>query len=169
MTTPAWFFGLLDAAIIGCAMVSGFFLTFSDFLMRSLRLAKTDSGIQVMQLINREVLRSVTIVMLWGMLGLSLALTGTALLNRVSGLPFVLISSACALYFFGVLVVSFARNLPMNAELDAMDCRAAASARYWEDTYLSRWVFWNTVRAIASGGASACLLAATMLLMHSAG
>ena len=45
--TPAWFFILCEISVIACGVVSGVFLTFSDFVMRSLDGARTAAGVEV--------------------------------------------------------------------------------------------------------------------------
>lgn len=54
---------------IACAVVGGVFLTFSDFLMRSLERSDPVAGIEVMQRINREVMRTVFIAAFLGLAG----------------------------------------------------------------------------------------------------
>ena len=161
--TSTWFSIVLEVAVIVCGLVSGFFLTFSDFLMRSLNLAKTAAGVDVMQIINREILKSVIMILLWGMVALSIVLTGYAYLN-ITGPSSALVMVGGALYFVGVLVVSYAFNIPMNNRLDAMEYSGTEAATYWQNTYMHRWVFWNHVRAITSGGAAICFLIACVLL-----
>ena len=165
--TSTWFFIVLEVAVIACGLVSGFFLTFSDFLMRSLNLAKTAAGVEVMQIINREVWRSVIIILLWGMVALSIILASYAFLN-MTGPSSVLVMVGGALYFLGVLVVSYVFNIPMNNRLDAMEYSGTEAAAYWKNTYMPRWVFWNYVRAITSGGAAICFLMACVLLAQGA-
>ena len=47
--TSSWFFIVLEISLVACAVVSGVFLTFSDFVMRSLNGAKNAAGVEVMQ------------------------------------------------------------------------------------------------------------------------
>ena len=79
--TPIWFLLACQACAVACALVAGVFLTFSDFVMRSLAGAKTAAGIESMQVINREVYRSVFIVLLLGMAAVSPLLIGYAYLK----------------------------------------------------------------------------------------
>lgn len=159
----AWFSALLCTAAIGLAMVAGFFLTFSDFLMRSLRLAPVEAGVEVMQIINREVFRSITLVLMWSTLGLSLLLAVGAVACELPNTSTALVVTGAASYFFGVLVVSYARNLPMNARLASMHASDETTSTYWKNEYLERWGAWNSVRALASGAAAACFLLALIL------
>ena len=84
--TSTWFFIVLEISVIACGLVSGVFLTFSDFVMRSLDRAETAAGIEVMQVINREVFRSIFMFLLLGMSALSPLLIGYAYF-RVTGDP----------------------------------------------------------------------------------
>ncbi|ABW31041.1 anthrone oxygenase family protein [Acaryochloris marina] len=157
------FFLTLEVAVICCGLVSGFFLTFSDFLMRSLYLAKVEAGIEVMQIINREVWRSIYIFLLWGMAPFAIVLAGYAYWN-ITGPAMIWVMIGSALYVFGVLVISYGFNIPMNNRLDAMEYSGTEAATYWKDTYVSRWVLWNYIRAITTGGAAICFLVACILI-----
>ena len=76
-----WFFIVCQFSIIACAVVGGVFLAFSDFVMRSLNMANATTGIEVMQVINREVFNYVFMVLLLGMSALSLLIIGYAYFN----------------------------------------------------------------------------------------
>ena len=70
--TSTWFLIVCEISVIACVLVSGVFLTFSDFVMKSLAAANPVGGIESMQIINRKVFKSVFMVLLLGMSGLSL-------------------------------------------------------------------------------------------------
>ena len=161
--SSTWFIFVLEIAVISSGLVAGIFLTFSDFVMRSLKLAENTAGVEVMQIINREVYRSVFMVLLWGTLVLSLLLAGFAFLT-LSGPAGILITIGGVLYFMGVLVVTMVFNVPMNNSLDVMEYTKSETAAYWKNTYVPRWVFWNYVRAVASGGTAVCFLLAIVFL-----
>lgn len=161
--TATWLFVLCEISVIACGLVSGVFLTFSDFVMRSLARAKTAAGVEVMQVINREVFRSVFMVLLMGMSALSPLLIGYAYF-RVAGSASALIMTGGAVYFVGVFLVSLVFNVPMNNRLDAKEHSSAEAAAYWTDIYLPRWTFWNYLRAIASAAAAICYLVACIAL-----
>ncbi len=161
--TSTWFFVVLEISVIACGLVSGVFLTFSDFVMRSLDRAKTAAGVEVMQVINREVFRSVFMVLLLGLSALSPFLIGCAYFN-IAGPTSALVMTGGAIYLGGVFVVTLVFNVPMNKRLDAKEYAGAEAATYWTTTYMPRWTFWNHVRAIASAGAAACYLVASVWL-----
>ncbi len=161
--TPTWFFIVCEISVIACGVVSGVFLTFSDFVMRSLDGAKIAAGIEVMQVINREVFRSVFMLLLLGMSALSPFLIGYAYF-RVAGSASALIMTGGAIYLAGVFVVTLVFNVPMNNRLDSKEYSSTEAATYWTDTYMPRWTFWNYVRAIASTGSAICFLVACVWL-----
>jgi uncharacterized membrane protein len=73
--------------------------------------------------------------------------TGVLLLvlgQRTAGLMFFL---AAASYVLGVLVPSFAVNIPMNDALESAKVAPGEAARVWSD-YSSRWTLWNHVRTV---------------------
>ena len=139
-------------AATGCAMAAGFFLTFSDFVMRSLERTSPAAGVAAMQSINREVLHSVTVVLLWSMLWLSAAL-GFWGLVWAEGSAAVFLSAGAAAYIGGVLVVTFGANVPMNEHLDGLEFDADETHRYWA-TYVPRWTRFNHLRTAGAALAS---------------
>lgn len=151
------FYVFLKITIICCGMIAGFFLTFSDFLMRSFKMAKGPNGIQVMQILNREISKSITIFLLWITLFLSLFLAVYGQLN-ISGIRSLLLLSGAIFYFLGVLVVSFLFNIRMNDKLDVMNSSDIETEKYWTNIYVPRWVFWNYIRAISSLASCICFL-----------
>lgn len=165
--TSAWFLIVCQVSVIACAMVSGVFLTFSDFVMRSLDGAKTAAGVEVTQVINREVFRSVFMFLLLGMSALSPFLVGYAYFC-VAGSAAALIMTGGAVYFVGVFVVSLVFNVPMNNRLAAKDYASPEAATYWTNTYMPQWTFWNYVRAVASAASAICFLTASLWLAQAA-
>ena len=162
-----WFFALCAFSIIACAVVGGVFLTFSDFVMRSLDRADTAAGIEVMQVINREVFKLVFMVLLLGMSALSPIMTGYAY-AYLSGPAAALIMIAGAVYLIGVFGVTVVFNVPMNNHLDGLEFSASEAATYWKTVYFPDWAFWTWIRAIASMASAACYLAAWGLLAQGA-
>ena len=151
------FFLLLQFAILAYALVGGVFLAFSDFIMRSLALTGGVGGVEAMQVINREVFRWVFMALFLGMAGVSLVVAGygAANLSHPSGM---LILLAGIVYLVGCFGVTVFFNVPMNEALARMDLSQEATSAYWTGTYLPRWTFWNTTRALACGLSAALLL-----------
>jgi len=160
---PSMFIILSAFAVISISLTSGLFLTFSDFLLRALNRSEPAAGIEVMQVLNREIWKSITMILLWGNMALSIGLAIYAGLNQM-GQAASIMAIGAALYGFGVLIVSFTTNVPMNNHLDRMDFKSAEAALYWDQVYVPRWVFWNTLRAITTALSAIAFLIATMLL-----
>ena len=153
----AFFFILVQFAIIAYALVGGVFLAFSDFIMRALSLTGGTGGVEAMQVINREVFRWVFMALFLGMAAVSLAIAGygVANLDHPAG---ALILAAGLIYLIGCFGVTIFFNVPMNEALAGMKLSEDATRAYWTCTYLPRWTFWNTVRTLASVLAAALLL-----------
>lgn len=150
-------------SVIACALVSGVFLTFSDFLMRSLDGARTDAGVEVMQVINRKVMGTVFMALLLGMSALA-PILGVYGWIAVEGPASLVIPAAGAIYLVGVFGVTVAFNVPMNNRLATLDHANFEAAAYWEETYLPRWTAWNWVRTVASAISATLFLAACVVL-----
>lgn len=150
---------LSGLAVITVTLSAGLFLTFSDFVMRSLRLSQPAAGIEAMQMINREILKSVTMVLLLGNVGLTTGLAGFSYLSNSGNVATPLLIAAAAFYVFGVLGLTFVFNVPMNNRLDALAHNSPKAATYWQ-VYVPRWTFWNTGRVLATLASATCLLLA---------
>ena len=147
----------LQFAIIAYALVSGVFLAFSDFIMRSLAHTGGIGGVDAMQAINREVFRWVFMTLFIGMAPVSLAIAayGGFVVGNGPGTMFVM---AGLIYFVGCFGVTVLFNVPMNEVLAGMDASSDAAQDYWTGIYLPRWTFWNSVRTGASAVSAALLL-----------
>lgn len=163
--TQTWLLLTYEVSLISCALVAGVFLTFSDFVMRSLNRARTSAAVEVMQGINREVFKAVFMVLLIGMWGLSAALGAFAYLGALgSGSTAVL--WAAIVYSVGVAGVTLVFNVPMNARLATTDCDSLEGGDYWTDVYYPRWTFWNWVRGVASAVTAVFYLNACLQLVQ---
>ena len=151
------FFILLQLSILAYALVAGVFLGFSDFIMRSLSRTGGVGGIESMQVINREVFRWVFMGLFLGMAAVSALIVAHAA-TTLSDPAAVLILLAGLVYLVGCLGVTAIFNVPMNETLARMDPSEEATRAYWTGTYMPRWVFWNTVRTLASALSAALLL-----------
>ena len=158
-----WFIVVLEVSIITCGLVAGVFLTFSDFVMRSLGLAKPAAGIEVMQIINRQVFATIFMVLLLGWSAMSPLMIGYAYFN-IAGHASVLIIAGGGVYLAGVFIVSMVFNVPMNQRLDALEFSSTDADTYWRQTFLPRWTFWNYVRAVSATISAICFLIAVKVL-----
>lgn len=161
-----WFFLLVQFSIIAYALVSGVFLAFSDFIMRSLALTSGAGGAEAMQIINREVFRWVFMTLFIGMAAVSLAISSVAFFS-LSGPASYLIALSGLVYVIGCFGVTVFFNVPMNEALAGMNLSESATQDYWQATYVPRWTYWNTVRTIASAVASGLLLVGLLWMNQS--
>lgn len=153
-----WIFVLCQLCVLAFAMMGGVFLAFSDFIMRSLDRVAAPAGVDAMNMINREIFRSVFMALFFGLAVASvfLFLHAALTLPAPAAVP---IMAAAALYLFGVFGATAVFNVPLNQRLAALGPDAAAAQSFWKGTYLSRWTWWNSVRTVA------CLLAAGLLMV----
>lgn len=150
------------SASFAAALVAGVFLTFSDFVMRSLAVSAPKSGAEAMQNINREVYRSVFMVLLMGLVPVSagfLVIAGLGLTGPAT--PWLVAGSLT--YLAGTFLVTAIGNVPMNQRLDRLALADGAAQDYWPD-YERRWTRLNHVRTLASGFAAALFLGGAMAL-----
>jgi len=157
-----WIVYVCLAAGICSGLVAGVFLSFSDFVMRSLVAARPAGGIEAMQMINRKVVRTWFLVMLLGMAPVSVALAGYAYFY-LSAPSSLLIIAGAAIYLVFVIVVTMFCNVPMNNRLDRMDPFAEGTAGYWK-TYGVVWTRWNHARTLGSLASALCFLLASIAL-----
>ncbi len=143
---------LITFAILGSGVVAGIFFAFSTFVMRALRLLPPRHGIAAMNTIN------VTVINPW-FLG-SFFGTGVACIAVVclaEGDATLLAGSG--FYLVGCLLVTMARNVPLNKQLASVAADSPDAEAFWTH-YLSAWTFWNHVRTAASLVAAAFFVVA---------
>lgn len=157
-----WIIWGLAAASLASGLVAGVFLSFSDFVIRSLVAAEAAAGARAMQHINREVYRTVFLTLLLGLVPVS-ALILVYGVTMQDGAVAALLIGAAGLYLLGGFGVTALGNVPMNRRLDAMALGGSEARAYWP-AYASRWTRWNHIRALAAFGASLGYLVAALLL-----
>ena len=160
--SPIFFFAT-QTTVLAYALIGGVFLAFSDFIMRALSRTSGAGGLEAMQVINREVFRWVFMVLFLGLAPVSLAIAALGVI-LVGGPAGMLMALGGLSYVVGCFGVTVCFNVPMNQALAGMDRTATETEAYWQTTYLPRWTFWNTVRAVACTLAAALLLAALALI-----
>lgn len=148
-----WTQYLSGATAIYCWLIAGVFLTFSDFVMKSLGAIPPAQGVAAMQSINILVYRSVFMVGLFAVTGASLIFIANGFLN--GGVASGLLIAAAFTYLIAVMGVTMVGNIPLNNELAVIDPDSPAALQLW-DRYLNHWVNWNHIRTL--GAAAAALL-----------
>ena len=153
----------LVAAGLGAGLIAGVFLSFSDFVMRSLSDAAPIAGIEAMQLINRRVYRSVFMVLLMGLGPLSVILAFIGLAYPQA----IWVWAGALVYLIGVMAVTARRNVPMNQRLDRMNRHYDTAVAYW-GTYMDVWTRWNHIRTGAAGLAALLFIIAALQMAGTA-
>lgn len=159
------FLFLIQFAVIAYALVGGVFLAFSDFIMRSLVVTGGHGGIEAMQAINREVFRWVFMALFLGMAAVSLIVAGYGAFG-LSGPDGTLIMLAGLVYLVGCFAVTVCCNVPMNEALAGMEVSLETTRDYWSQTFVPRWTFWNSVRALACVASALLLLVGLVWMAH---
>jgi uncharacterized membrane protein len=154
--------GLLLALVflsaLGCGLMAGLFFAFSVAVMAALARLPPSQGIAAMQSINAVILNPLFRAVFFG----TAALCALAMLSPLwtwgqPGALWRLLGGA--LYLTGGLLVTIARNVPLNQALAAFAPDGPGSADHWRD-YVARWTAWNHVRTVACLAAAASLTAA---------
>lgn len=155
-----WFLILCAFSVLAYAAIGGVFLAFSDFIMRSFNLVPNQAGLETMQVLNVEILRSVFIVMFMGLAAISAGILLYAWIWMPEGAARGLLMLAGLCYLVGVFAVTAMGNVPLNNRLAALQPSSAAALEFWEQTYMTRWVTLNSVRTAACFVASGLALSA---------
>ncbi|TYK44907.1 DUF1772 domain-containing protein [Actinomadura decatromicini] len=137
-------------SIIMAAGMAGTFFGFSTGVMPGLNAARPGSAIDAMQGINQKIQNPLFVAMFM-LVPVVAAAAGVLLLTLDQKAAAVLFFVAAGVYLLGALFPSFAVNIPMNNDLDAVKIPDGASeaAKIWSD-YSGRWTAWNNVRAVSS-------------------
>ncbi|GAA3570753.1 DUF1772 domain-containing protein [Kribbella ginsengisoli] len=135
------------SALVGSALMAGLFFAFGTAVMSSLERMPPGQGATAMNLINVRIQNPLFLLVFCGTALVCVALTIVAFVKNTPGRSWVL--AGAALYLVGVIVLSFAVNIPLNDQLAAVDPHSAAGAAEWLN-YLSKWNPSNNIRAITS-------------------
>ena len=147
---------LVLAALLGSGLVAGIFFAFSNFVMRALGQLPASQGIAAMKAINETVLNPGFFLLFLGTGAVSLPLV---FLSALNGINPVLLLTGAGLYVVGCVLVTGVFNVPLNQRLAATNPDRPEDDAIWAH-YLSRWLFWNHVRTIASAAAAAAFAVA---------
>jgi uncharacterized membrane protein len=130
---------LTVGALLGSALMAGLFFAFGTAVMSSLQRLPAGQGAAAMNLINVRIQNPLFLLVFCGTALICLALPVLAFVQDAPGKWWIVAGSV--LYLAGVIVLSFAVNIPLNDGL-------AAGTTDWT-TYLTRWNPANNVRAVA--------------------
>ncbi|MEV6284458.1 anthrone oxygenase family protein [Kribbella sp. NPDC051770] len=127
------------AGLLGSALMGGLFFAFGTSVMSSLQRLPAGQGAAAMNLINVRIQNPLFLLVFCGTALICLALPVLALVQNAPGKWWIVAGSA--LYLIGIIVISFAINIPLNDGL-------AAGTTDWT-AYLARWNPANNLRAVA--------------------
>lgn len=130
---------LTVGGLLGSALMGGLFFAFGTAVMSSLQRLPAGQGAAAMNLINVRIQNPLFLLVFCGTALVCLALPVLAFVQDKPGKWWIVAGSA--LYLIGIIVVSFAVNIPLNDGL-------AAGTTDWT-TYLARWNPANNLRAVA--------------------
>ncbi len=148
-------FVLTPAAALGCAVLAGIFLAFSNFVMRALARIPPAAGMLAMQSINVVVLNPMFLALFFGTAAACLVLVVLAVWRwPAPGTTALLVGGI--LYVVGTFVVTVAFNVPRNKSLAQINASASDSVAPWRN-YVSGWTRWHHVRTISALAASGFL------------
>ena len=130
------------------AVVAGVFSAFSEFIMSALLKAEPASGIEAMQHINRDVIKTQFVA---GILSIAVFSILFALYSLAvfEGAALALLILAPLVYLPSVFAMTMIGNVPMNNRLDSLDHRSSAAHAYWLE-YGRKWTRLNHFRSVGS-------------------
>ncbi len=146
---------LVVAGSLGSGLVAGIFFAFSSFVMRALAQLPKEQGIAAMQAINRTVINPGFLGLFFGT-GVACLVSAAMVAGSTIGSAEIFVFVGAAFYCVGCVLVTIARNVPLNNQLASTTADAPSSAALW-DEYLMRWTRWNHVRTLASLLSAVCL------------
>ena len=147
------------------AVVAGVFSAFSEFIMSALLKAEPAGGIEAMQHINRDVIKTqfVAGILSIGLFSLLLGLYSLAVCEGAALLALIL---APLVYLPSVFLMTMFGNVPMNNKLDSLDYTSAEAHAYWRE-YGEKWTRLNHFRSIGSVLTAGLYLIAAITLITS--
>jgi len=131
---------------LGCGLVGGSLVAFSDFIMPALARTPPETAVPAMREINVEARQSWFLRVLGLTAVLNVALVVVALMRWQMPDSALLLLGA-ALFLLGTVLVSLVCNAPRNDLL-------ARDAAQWPE-FLAHWTRWNHVRAVSALAAGA--------------
>lgn len=154
-------FVLTLLAAIGSGIMSGLFFVFSNFAMKAFASLPRGQGAAAMQQINIMIINPLFVILFMGTAVCSFAVAALALLDwQRLGTIWLLIGAG--LYLGGCIVITGARNVPLNNQLAAISADDPNIESEWQ-YYLAKWLPWNHVRSVTTALATIAFIMASRL------
>ncbi|MEP3421469.1 MAG: anthrone oxygenase family protein [Erythrobacter sp.] len=147
------------------AIIGGVFSAFSEFIMSALLKAEPASGIEAMQHINRDVIKTQFVA---GILSIAVfsVLFAAYSFAAFDGAALVTLILASLVYVPSVFLMTMLGNVPMNNRLDSVDHTSAEAHSYWIE-YGAKWTRLNHFRSFGSILTSGLYIFAAITLITS--
>ncbi len=147
------------------AIIGGVFSAFSEFIMSALLKTEPASGIEAMQHINRDVIKTQFVA---GILSITVfsGLFALYSLAVFEGAALVTLILASMVYLPSVFLTTMLGNVPMNNRLDSADQTSAEAQNYWME-YGAKWTRLNHFRSFGSILTSGLYIIAAVTLITS--
>jgi uncharacterized membrane protein len=144
---------LISAVFNG--MSAGIMFIFSNTIMPALGQLSDEAGIEAMVKINDVILNPFFKLLFVGGLISTVPVADMFFFSKNQPKPARYYALASTIvYFLGQIVITATQNIPRNNALMALDAASQAASYYWRNEYLTKWVSWNTGRAVFSTIAS---------------
>jgi len=130
------------------AVVGGVFSAFSEFIMSALLKAEPTAGIEAMQHINRDVIKTQFVA---GILSIAVFSMFFSFYSFAvfEGPALVTLMLATLVYMPSVFLMTMLGNVPMNNKLEGLDHASDQARAYWLE-YVKRWTRLNHFRSFGS-------------------
>lgn len=147
------------------AIVGGTFSAFSEFIMSALKKTEAAGGIEAMQNINRDVIKTQFVA---GIVSIAVFSAVFALysLFAFEGAALVTLLLAPMVYLPSVFLMTMFGNVPMNNALSRLD-RGSLDARIYWEKYTRIWTTLNHARSLGSIITSGLYVIAAITLITS--
>ena len=147
------------------AVVGGTFAAFSEFIMSALKKTEAAGGIEAMQHINRDVIKTQFVA---GILSIAIFSAVFALYSLFvfEGAALVTLILAPMVYLPSVLFMTMFGNVPMNNALDKLE-HSSLDARYYWEKYTKVWTQLNHARSFGSILTAGIYVTAAITLINS--
>ena len=133
---------------LSSGMMAGVYLAFSSFIMKAFAGLGTEAGIDAMNAINRDILRSLFMPLFFGSTLFSIVLMVLGFWQWQDDRSLAAVAAG-VIYVLGMFGVTAAGNVPLNNRLAEVGAEGELAAQVWS-MYLTRWTRWNSVRTVAS-------------------
>ncbi|QFT77420.1 DUF1772 domain-containing protein [Erythrobacter sp. THAF29] len=147
------------------AIVGGNFSAFSEFIMSALKKTEPAGGIEAMQNINRDVIKTQFVAGILSIATFS-AIFAVYSLFVFEGAALVTLILASLVFLASVFLVTMLGNVPMNDALARLDHDSLDARIYWEK-YIRTWTLLNHARSFGSILTSGLYIIAAITLITS--